>query len=277
MTDGTTRTYVARMLSHIEDTRDVTVLYACESGSRAWGFESKDSDYDVRFIYVHDPLYYLSIAEKRKDTIEFMDADIDYVGWDLRKALRLFRKSNPNLYEWLTSPVEYRRYGPTYTWLLEAMPTYFSPKRAMYHYYHMARGNFRDYLQGDVVWTKKYFYVLRPIMACLHIEQGMGMPPVLFEELMEDVIDNPQMLRLIRNLVHVKRTGAELRQGPRIDSLSEFIEAQLARMGGEFRDMDDADNASIDRLNGIFSRTLVEMYRFAWQAARRGTYEQATV
>jgi uncharacterized protein len=96
-------------LAQVETERNVRVLFACESGSRAWGFASRDSDYDVRFLYVHRRDWYLSV-EDRRDVIERPIADdLDVSGWELRKALRLLRKSNPPLFEWLKSPVVYRR------------------------------------------------------------------------------------------------------------------------------------------------------------------------
>ncbi len=82
-------------LAEIEAQENVRIVYACESGSRAWGFPSSDSDYDVRFIYLHPLEWYLSI-EKRRDVIERpITGVLDVNGWDLRKALQLFRKSNP--------------------------------------------------------------------------------------------------------------------------------------------------------------------------------------
>ena len=102
------RKEVLRRLDAVEREEDVRVLYACESGSRAWGFASPDSDYDVRFIYVHRPDWYLSIVDRR-DVIERPIVDeYDLSGWELRKTLRLFRKSNPPLIEWLGSPIVYR-------------------------------------------------------------------------------------------------------------------------------------------------------------------------
>ena len=101
---------IQRSIDEIEQSENVTVLYACESGSRAWGFHSQDSDYDVRFIYAHPPDWYLSVdLEKKRDVIErpILD-DLDVSGWDLRKSLQLFRKSNPPLLEWLDSPIVYR-------------------------------------------------------------------------------------------------------------------------------------------------------------------------
>ncbi|MBS4161445.1 nucleotidyltransferase domain-containing protein, partial [Klebsiella pneumoniae] len=94
-------------LANIENMNHVKILFAVESGSRAWGFPSQDSDYDVRFIYVHQKDWYLSIDEKR-DVIERpIHESLDISGWELTKALRLFRKSNPPLLEWLSSEMVY--------------------------------------------------------------------------------------------------------------------------------------------------------------------------
>src|SRR6201990_2789542 len=94
-------------LAQVEAERHVRVLYACESGSRAWGFASRDSDYDVRFLYVHEPDWYLSVQDRRDVIEEPLSDELDVSGWELRKALRLLRKSNPPLLEWLKSPFVY--------------------------------------------------------------------------------------------------------------------------------------------------------------------------
>jgi predicted nucleotidyltransferase len=153
-------------LNTIERDEDVHIFYACESGSRAWGFPSADSDYDVRFLYIHPTPWYLSIdIETRRDVIERpINDQLDVVGWDLRKALKLFRKSNPPLLEWLTSPIVYTERFGIAEQLRQLVPTYYSPTASFYHYLHMAQGNFRDYLRGEMVWIKKYFYVLRPYL-----------------------------------------------------------------------------------------------------------------
>ena len=133
--------------------RKITILKyynACESGSRAWGFPSKDSDYDVRFIYVHNPNWYLSIDHKR-DVIEIpardpisipIDPLIDLSGWEITKALRLFRKSNPPLLEWLKSSIVYYQSYSTIDKIRELDKNIFSPTSCLYHYLHMAKGNF---------------------------------------------------------------------------------------------------------------------------------------
>jgi len=177
------RQQIVEELSKIEQEEEVRILYACESGSRAWGFPSKDSDYDVRFIYVRPESWYLSIFEKR-DVIEHpISGMLDINGWDLKKALNLFRKSNPPLLEWLQSPIVYREIPDVTEQIRMISPLTFSPRSCIYHYLHMAKGNYREYLQGEQVKVKKYFYVLRPILACFWIEKRGTMPPIEFERL----------------------------------------------------------------------------------------------
>jgi predicted nucleotidyltransferase len=171
---------VRRRLDHVEMSEGVRILLAVESGSRAWGFPSRDSDYDVRFVYIHPPEWYLSVdADLHRDVIERPILDeIDLSGWEIRKALLLFAKSNPPLLEWLSSPLVYRDTKTLASRLRDLLPAYYAPNASLYHYLHMAQGNFKDYLRGDVVWVKKYFYVLRPLLAVRWIEQGRGPVPI---------------------------------------------------------------------------------------------------
>ena len=153
------REEVQTRLREIEDEEGVKVFFACESGSRAWGFPSADSDYDVRFLYAHPRPWYLSIdLERRRDVIERPITDaLDISGWDLRKALQLFRKSNPPLLEWLQSPIVYREETTVASRFRDLIPVYYSSRKARYHYLHMAQGNYRGYFKGEEVWIKKYF------------------------------------------------------------------------------------------------------------------------
>lgn len=159
------------------------ILYSCESGSRAWGFASPDSDYDVRFIYVHPKEYYLSVDEQR-DVIELpINGLLDINGWELRKALRLFRKSNGPLYEWLQSPIIYKQSNEFVDDLKSLMPHYFSPRAAMHHYLSMANKVVDVDLSGHQVKLKKYFYALRPTLACRWILEYNEVPPMEFGKL----------------------------------------------------------------------------------------------
>lgn len=219
-------------LNDIEREDAVSIPFACESGSRAWGFASADSDYDVRFIYLRSKDWYLSIdLESKRDVIERPILDVlDVNGWDLRKALRLLRKSNPPLMEWLGSPIIYRDQSALAEQLRDLAKTYHAPAACAYHYLHMARGNFREYLKGDRVWRKKYFYVLRPLLAIRWIEAGRGLVPTEFQSLL-DVCDCDQsLMAAIASLIEEKQRGAETDRGPRIPAIGDFIEREIQRL-----------------------------------------------
>ncbi|MEA1926834.1 MAG: nucleotidyltransferase domain-containing protein [Candidatus Auribacterota bacterium] len=227
------RESILNELLKIEREEEVAIFYACESGSRAWGFESEDSDYDVRFLYIHPSKWYLSV-ENGRDVIERNDTgDLDISGWDIRKALILLRKSNPSLLEWLRSPIVYRRRYSIIDHIRKLAPEYYSPRSSMYHYLHMAEGNYRKYLQGDEVRLKKYFYVLRPILACIWIERDLGVAPLSFETLVDSLINDQDLKSSIANLLVKKRGCLELDQGPKIPIINHFIEEELKRLSEE--------------------------------------------
>lgn len=230
--DQSVRTRVLARLDEVERTDGVRVLYACESGSRAWGFESADSDYDVRFLYVHRRDWYLSIdLDRRPDVIEPpIEDELDVCGWDLRKALGLLRKSNPPLLEWVGSPIVYREAFSVAAKLRELRDVYYSRTACMYHYLKMARNNYREFLRGPEVPRKKYLYVLRPILAVLWIERDLGVVPTQFGALVERLVEPGRLRSAIDELLRAKCAGAELGLAPRIPQLNEFIERELARL-----------------------------------------------
>lgn len=223
---------VLQQLHEIEVTHGVRVLYACESGSRAWGFASADSDYDVRFIYSHPREWYLSIdLEHKRDVIEVpINGELDISGWDLRKALKLFRRSNPALLEWLGSPVVYKEQGSLAARLRELSPDSISLVKCRYHYMHMAQGNFRDYLKGPQVRLKKYLYVLRPILAVNWIDAGYGIVPTEFGKLVDAIVRETELRSAIYDLLEAKKQGFEKSVGPRVEPISRYIESELERL-----------------------------------------------
>lgn len=247
-------------LEQIERDDDVKVLYACESGSRAWGFPSATSDYDARFVYVQRPEHYLSIdLEERRDVIELpLVDDLDVNGWDLRKALNLLRKSNPPLMEWLDSPIVYREVGPAAQGMRE-LAQQASPLAVGYHYLRMAQRNDRGYLHGETVRVKKYFYVLRPLLAVRWLEQGRGPVPCAFERLLETVEDRPALVAVVRELVERKRSGDELDEGPRIPALSAFLDEELERLGSSPLGL-EPQRMPLEPLNALFRRALAEAW-----------------
>ena len=253
MQDNEVSQRVRDALARIEAERNVRVLYACESGSRAWGFASRDSDYDVRFLYVHRRDWYLSV-EDRRDVIERPIADdLDVSGWELRKALRLLRKSNPPLLEWLKSPVVYH-HDPAFAVEFGALAMeFYSPRRCFAHYLHMAFGNWRDYLCArSRVSLKKYLYVFRPLLACRWIERQLGPVPMLFDELVTQVLDEPDVRDALAALVARKKEGDELDLAPRIEVLDRFIQAELPRLEAASEPV--AVLGDVEDLNGFFRR-----------------------
>jgi uncharacterized protein len=246
-------------LQNIESQENVVILYACESGSRAWGFPSSDSDYDVRFLYLHPVQWYLSIIEKRDVIERSLKDQLDLNGWDLKKALGLFRKSNPPLLEWLGSPIVYQEKFEIASQMRELAKIYYSPSVCIHHYLHMAQGNFREYLKSDRVWIKKYFYVLRPILAIKWIEHGYGVAPTAFGTLLKQIIPNSLLKDEINKLIEQKSMGAELDYGNRIPVISEFIENELARL--EENQKEYVNNpAPIEVLDDLFRQALNEVW-----------------
>ncbi len=257
------RKEIQARLQDIETREEVRILYACESGSRAWGFPSTDSDYDVRFIYLHPREWYLSIdLEQKHDVIKrLVDHHLDINGWDLRKALQLLRKGNPPLMEWLGSPIVYLEKFTIVARMRNLMSKHYSPVACLYHYLHMAQGNYRDYLKGPVVWIKKYFYVLRPILAINWIERGLGVVPTEFQVLVERVVNSSELKEKINELIEAKRRGEELDRGPRIAPISEFIESELARLENkQFEHEYDKAAAPVREFNELFRAALDEVW-----------------
>lgn len=231
------RAAVQSALDGIEQRHNVRIVFACESGSRGWGFSSPDSDYDARFIYVHSLPWYLSVNERtgpgqaQRDVIELpIDSELDVSGWDLRKTLRLLAKSNPTLSEWLRSPIVYRSDETIAPRLHDLAEACYSRVAAWHHYHSMAKLNFRGYLRGERIRTKKYLYVLRPILACRWIEQDSLPPPMAFEDLLDRLLPNGSLREAIDALLAIKRISREVADGPRIPQISEYIERELALM-----------------------------------------------
>ena len=244
---------VREALGQIQAARGVRVLYACESGSRAWGFASRDSDYDVRFLYVHRRDWYLSVDDRR-DVIELPLADdLDVSGWELRKALRLLRKSNPPLLEWLRSPVVYWS-DPAFVADFDALAReFYSPRRCFQHYLHMARGNWRGYLEGrELVSLKKYLYVFRPLLGCRWIKRQLGPVPMEFALLVQHTLDEADVREALDALVARKQAGEELAVAPPVEMLSRFVESELPRLAAVLQAEDAPDDT--EKLNAFFRR-----------------------
>ena len=247
-------------LKRIEKEKEIQILYAVESGSRAWGFASTDSDWDVRFLYIQNPDWYLSIDDKKDNMEVMLPNDLDFAGWELRKTLKLFRKSNPPLLEWLRSPLIYLEQYSAAKKMRELTKDYFNPKSCTYHYLHMAKRNYRDYLKSDLVRVKKYFYVLRPILACKWIESNGTMAPMEFQKLVDTQVDNLELKQEIENLLERKKSGEELDKGPRIDVINQFVENQIVHFEKIVKDYDKNFKPETHKLDNLFRETLNEVW-----------------
>lgn len=243
-------------LHQIEQDHGVCIIFACEAGSRAWGFESPDSDYDVRFVYVRPQDWYLSInVENRRDVIEcpIVD-DYDINGWDLRKALKLLRKSNPSLLEWIYSPIQYRNIGGILESLRELAEGCFNDISVSYHYNGMAYRNYREYLKGDEVWVKKYLYVIRPILSIEWVRQYETHPPVDFTELRNGLVIPDDVDAAIDRVLAFKLVNQEKAYGISIPVLNRYIEDRLGNK--EYRRGRSTAVVPIDDLDQLFKQTV---------------------
>jgi predicted nucleotidyltransferase len=251
---------ILKELSHLELERDIKILYAVESGSRAWGFASADSDWDVRFIYVHRLNWYLQIDDRR-DTIDKITPDkIDLGGWDLRKALRLFKKSNPPFLEWLYSPLVYVDKFSSADNLRKLVKTHFSPKSCIHHYLNMASGNYKDFLDKENVITKKYFYVLRPVLACEWLLKTNTPAPMEFEKLLNTQVKDESVRWEIEKLLTIKKAGEEFGIGPKNVIIDEYLKERIGFYKSIVSTMERTPLPKSELLNDLFVNALNKVW-----------------
>ena len=250
------RKKIKEQLRRIEDAENIKILLAVESGSRAWGFASPDSDYDVRFVYIRSLEDYLRLDAIR-DVIELpIDDVLDINGWDLQKTLRLLHKSNPTLFEWFSSPIVYKKTEFSDKFC-DLMTHYFSSKKTLYHYVSMAEGNYREYLKGDLVKAKKYFYALRPVLACQWILDRGTPPPILFSELLKTELP-VELIDVVNQLLELKMNSPEIKLIKRISEINEYLDESIPRIKSAVRLLDDSYTPDWSELNQLFLRELMK-------------------
>jgi len=241
-------------LAEIEKKENVKIIYCAESGSRAWGFASPDSDFDVRFIYVRPKEFYLRL-DKIRDVIEWqLDDTLDINGWDLQKALVLLHKSNPTIFEWNNSPIVYKT---TKEWesISNIINNYFQQKAILYHYLSIAKSTYKQSLTGETVRLKKYFYALRPILACKWILDKKSSPPMPFLELADAYLDK-EIAPIVHELLRLKMDTPELGENKRIDIINNYIESSIEEIETILKDLPAKDSKPWDELNTIFLNIL---------------------
>lgn len=241
---------IVERLRKIESKYDVRILLAVESGSRAWGFASKDSDYDVRFVYVHRKEWYLTLVEGRH-VIEELDPDgvMDFAGWDLKKALLLMGKGNCAFAEWSNSPIVYYKNEEFFQSMIHLQDEYFRKVSAVNHYYHMAINHDKRYLEKRGYELKRFMYYLRGILAAKWAALNGTYPPVLFSELVERMISDEKIKTEIRILVALKKEGSENNTAIVDDSLVRFATetaSNIESMLGSFPNDKPQDYKKLD-------------------------------
>ncbi len=253
------RAEIMTRLARTEREQGVRIVLAVESGSRAWGFHSPNSDYDVRFIYTRPADWYLAVdLEERRDVIEYpIVDDIDLNGWDLRKALRLFWKSNPAFIEWIQSPIKYMEHGQFGAGARALLDDVYCVERGIYHYRSMAKTNYRGYLRADMVPLKKYFYVLRPLLAVRWLERYGTAAPIEFGKLLHLIEDRPELLDAIDELLRKKREAPEMGLSHQVPSIHRFVEDELARLEAIMPQRGDR-STPLPMLNALFHAVLRE-------------------
>lgn len=258
MTQEQMNILVPEKLKEIENEYDVKVLWAVESGSRAWGFASPDSDFDVRFIYKRKPEAYLRLNRCR-DVIELpVDDTWDVSGWDIDKTIKLLRKTNPTLYEWMNSPIRYIesdfsvRFEPL-------MKECFTEDRMLYHYSSIAKSTVHNHLQKETVKPKKYFYALRSVLACDWIRQFRSAPPVPFSALYETVL--PERLKTtVDSLLELKRNGPEGLEIPPVKDIDKFLSEQIADVESYLERIEHGRKTDWNILNEFFINEINRAY-----------------
>lgn len=241
-------------LSEIEENHNVKILYAVESGSRAWGFASDDSDYDVRFIYVRPGEEYLKL-EKIRDVIDYELNDIyDINGWDLKKFLTLLHDSNPVIFEWAQSPIVYKS---TDDWnKISSITSEFAQlKKLLHHYLSMAVSDYKTHFKSEEVSYKKYFYILRALLCCQWIFKKNSIPPILFDDLVKVLF--PENLKpILDKLFEIKKSSSEKKAGKRFSELDEFIERGFVQIENEVANLQNSKKLSFEKLDKVFLEIL---------------------
>lgn len=221
------KSVIQEKILQLENDHNIRILFACESGSRAWGFPSPDSDYDVRFVYAHPEDWYLSITEK-VDVVELpVNEVLDINGWDLRKAIRLAAKSNAVIFEWIQSPIIYQ-HNPQFLAGFHAIaPECFSPIAAMHHYLSQAKKKYEECISEEQVKLKRYMYCLRAVLSALWIAHRKTIPPMELKYLLDEMPDAALKTK-VASLVELKATQAESYLHPHETSLELFLANGIA-------------------------------------------------
>ena len=235
---------ILNALKQIEAEHDCRILFAVESGSRAWGFASPDSDYDVRAVYVKPLDWYLGLEERQSDTINAMlPDDIDVAAWELRKALRQLLKSNASFMEWLGSPIVYHDCG-LIAQLREMESRTVNPIAIAHHYASMLRHALDDRADDGTIGIKKLCYALRTGLCMRWVMAHETMPPTAFADVRRGLDQGREVDDAIDHLLAIKENAREKERTIPASALLPLIEDCLGTLDRHAWRKPDNDMAS---------------------------------
>lgn len=247
---------ITHFLNQIETEQNIKILLACETGSRAWGFPSPDSDFDVRIIYCHPKDWYLNLMEP-KDSIDLMFDDnmIDITGWDLRKTLRLLLKSNASVLERIQSPIVYQQSESFVQEINTLAPQYYSRIATIHHYLGLAKKCFADIDKQPEFKLKKFFYALRAAVNCIWILDREEVPPIVFQEALARIEIDSALVARINELIALKATQSEAYFHSGEAELVKFIKKSIKRAQRESTAL-PASKGDVEAMNSFFRKSL---------------------
>lgn len=249
---------IIKKLEELEKEHDIKIFHAVESGSRAWGFASQDSDYDVRFLYYHRPEWYFSVLKQADNLVQMQENNLlDFAGWELKKTLNLLLKGNMSLYEWIQSPIVYKQ-SKEFETLKALAQEFYNPKALMFSYVGLAENNYNAYADREKPKLKKYLYILRTLAACRWIEQQQTPPPIEIDKLKGVFCQDPLIWEFLNHLIEEKKKGTELGL---IDSpalINRWIEEQLSYYTSYATSLPDLVKDTAP-LSNFFYKTVMEI------------------
>lgn len=249
---------ILEKLKNTQTKYNVKIPIAIESGSRGWGFSSKDSDYDCRFIYVHEKDWYLSVLDK-KDFIEYAaDEVFDINGWDLKKVLKHIMKSNAVMLEWLMSNEVYFKNESVNNKLLDVAKEYFNPTSVSYHYLNMAKKKMCDIKSENESKLKNYFYVLRPIACILFIDKYKEIPFMEYKNNLEKIDVRDDVLAEIYRLLEIKPEVCESYKIPKNNLLIDYFDTVIEETEEKLKNIKFEKNRNYDNIDNVF-KEIIEM------------------
>jgi len=252
------RNAIIQRLRETEETNSVRIPLAIESGSRGWGFASPDSDYDCRFVYVHEKEWYLTVLDK-PDIIEYAaDKVFDVNGWDLRKFIFHILKSNAVMFEWLSSNMIYIHNAAIVSLMCELAEKFFNPIAVSYHYLSLAHKKYKEIIDTDNAKLKKYFYVLRPLANLAYVEQHRKQPHMDYFRTMAEIHIDKTVADEIANLAELKKTSDESLVIQKNTVIIDYFSTEIGRYKENLKSMTFKKNRDYEYADTVF-RKIIEM------------------